>query len=241
MNAHWRLKCTWLALLFGVSPVLASGIYITEFCSDTGHNEHYEFIEVTNVSSASVNMSGWSQDDSSAQPDKHSLTGLGTLAPGQSGIITEATPAALRTYWGLSASVPIVGGFTNDNLSATADSITLFDNTKTLVDHLDYSTTNGGSADAGVSPFATRTAPRTALGLNNNGLWVNSFIGDSYGSHSAPDPVDVSHAIGSPGTYTPVLVPAPTILAQTTCGLLACMLILRRRRPFLKGTAFHVA
>ena len=69
-----------------------ANVYITEFCSDTGNNEHFEFVEITNLGSSPVDMTGWSEDDSGATPNKsnHSLTGLGTLAPGESGIFTES-------------------------------------------------------------------------------------------------------------------------------------------------------
>src|SRR5450432_1475537 len=117
-----------------------ANVYITEFCSDTGDNQKFEFAEFTNLGNTPVDMTGWSEDDSTAKPNKtgHSLTGLGILAPGESGIITEATPAVFRSYWGLASTVPVVGPYTNDSLSTTADSVTLFNASGTLVDRIDY-------------------------------------------------------------------------------------------------------
>ena len=51
-----------------------------------GHGQQraiFEFVEFTNVGAMPVNMTGWSEDDSSATPGKmgHILTGLGVLAP----------------------------------------------------------------------------------------------------------------------------------------------------------------
>ncbi|HWE92499.1 MAG TPA: hypothetical protein VG269_00875 [Tepidisphaeraceae bacterium] len=40
------------------SGALASTVYITEFCSDTGNNEHYEFAEFTNVGSLAAPLAG---------------------------------------------------------------------------------------------------------------------------------------------------------------------------------------
>jgi hypothetical protein len=198
-----------------VGHAAANTVYITEFCSDTGNNEHFEFVEVTNVGSTPVDMTNWSEDDSNATPNKpgHSLTGLGILAPGASGIITEATPAAFRAYWGpnLPASVPVVGPYTNDNLNTMSDSITLFNGSNMLVDRLDYSTTNGGSAD-----MVTRNAPFDALGLNDNALWQNSKMGDSFGSFRAAEKQTI---VGNPGIYR---VPEPSsIVLMALAGALA--------------------
>jgi lamin tail-like protein len=205
------------AMLALADHASAAPIYITEFCSDTGNNQHFEFVEFTNCGSTPVDMTGWSEDDSSATPDKsgHSLTGLGTLNPGESGIITEATPADFRAYWGLSTGVPVVGPYTNDNLNTISDSITLFNSSETLVDRLDYSTSNGGSAD-----MVTRNCPLDALGKNDNALWVNSYIGDAFGSFPAPQKTSI---IGNPGAYP---LPEPAGL-----GLIgACAALMARRR-----------
>jgi hypothetical protein len=215
---HHMLKGLAIAALFvSMCAGNASGgfVFITEFCSDTGNGQHFEFVEFTNVGSAPVNMTGWSEDDSHATPFQpgHSLTGLGTLAPGESGIITEATPADFRAFWGpeLPATVPVVGPYTNGNLSTTSDSITLFDSTGKLVDRLDYSTTNGGTAD-----MVTRNGPLDVLGKNDNALWRNSYIGDSFGSFSAAQKPTI---VGNPGHYR---VPEPSsIVLIAVAGVLA--------------------
>jgi hypothetical protein len=205
-----------------------TSVFITEFCSDTGNGQHFEFVEFTNVGSIPVDMTGWSEDDSSATPDKpgHILTGLGTLAPGESGILTEATPADFRAFWGsgLPASVPVVGPYTTDNLNTVVDSITLFDSTGQLVDRLDYSINNGGSAD-----MVTRNAPLAALGQNNNVLWKNSFIGDSFGSFRAAEKPSI---IGNPGHYP---VPEPQAVVLVATGLVALAASLRYSSKKRKG------
>lgn len=198
-----------------------ANVYITEFCSDTGNGEHFEFVEFTNVGYTPVNMTGWSEDDSNATPNQpnHSLSGFGTLSPGQSAIFTEATPANFEAFWGsaLPANLPIVGPYTNDNLSTTADSICLFNASGTLVDRLDYSLTNGGTAD-----MVTRNCPLSALGQNDNQAWQNSFVGDKFGSFQAAEKPSI---VGNPGYYS---VPEPA--SAGLLGLIGAVGILRRRR-----------
>jgi hypothetical protein len=127
------------ALLLAEGSAWGNSVFITEFNSDTGNNEHFEFVEFTNVGALPVDMTGWSEDDSHATANKpgHSLSAFGILAPGESAIFTEAIPSDFRTYWGISNSVKVIGPNATDNLSTTADSVTLFDNTGTLVDRLD--------------------------------------------------------------------------------------------------------
>jgi Lamin Tail Domain len=208
-------------LLLAASSASGNSVFITEFISDTGNNEHFEFVEFTNVGSLPVNMTGWSEDDSHATPNKagHSLSAFGTLAPGESAIYTEATPADFRTYWGLPSSVKVIGPYTTDNLSTTGDSVTLFDGAGTLVDRIDYSPANGGTAD-----LVSRNAPLSALGTNNNLVWVNSSLGDHFGSfHSALQP----SIIGNPGSYP---VPEPASQSVLVAGGLTLLALTRRLR-----------
>ena len=145
------MRTRWWAAAFcaaAVSGAARASVDITKFCSDTGNNELFEFVQVTNLGSTSVNMAGWSEDDSHDTPDVtgHSLTGLGILQPGESGIITQATPADFINFWGaanLPANLPIVGPYTNDELNTDSDTIYLFNSAKVLADELVYSTTNG--------------------------------------------------------------------------------------------------
>jgi len=209
---HWLLAVVASATLFATAAsASAGGVFITEFCSDTGNNEKFEFVEFTNVSHLPVDMTGWSEDDSGATAKKpgHSLSGFGTLSPGESAIFTEATPSAFKAYWGsaLPAALKVIGPYTNDNLSTVSDSITLFDNTGALVDRLDYSTANGGTAD-----MVTRNAPLAALGQNNNSLLINSSIGDHFGSFDAAQKFAI---IGNPGYYP---APEPPSIALATMG-----------------------
>jgi hypothetical protein len=221
MSVKSSLLAIAFVLLIAEGIVRGNTIFITEFNSDTGNNEHFEFVEFTNVGPLPVDMTGWSVDDNHATPNKpgHSLSAFGTLAAGESAVFTEASPADFRTYWGLSDSVKVIGPNTTDNLSTTADSVTLFDNTGALVDRLDYSAANGGTAD-----LVTRNAPLSALGKNDNSKWVNSSIGDNFGSfHAALKPL----MIGNPGTY---IVPEPASQSLLVAGGIIFFALIRRRR-----------
>jgi len=84
--------------LFGLSAAgtAKAGVYITEFNS-TSNVGNFEFVEFTNTGATPVDMTGWSEDDSNRTSNKssHSLSGFGTLQPGESAIFTEATPDAM--------------------------------------------------------------------------------------------------------------------------------------------------
>ncbi len=156
-------------------------------------NSAAEFVEVTNIGGAPVDMTNYSFDDDSRAPGTFSLAGLGTLAPGESGLIVESTAAAFRTEWSLAATVKIA-----DNNTANlgrADEINLFDGT-TLADRLTYGdqTFAGSIRTQGISGIPSNCL---AEGANNVGLWQFSAVGDGLGTtKSATGAGDV----GSPGT-----------------------------------------
>ena len=167
-------------------------IAITEWMYNPTLSANAEFVEVTNIGGAPLDMTGYSFDDDSRTPGTFSLAALGTLAPGESGLIIEKTAAAFRTEWSLSGSVKIADANTN-NLGRS-DEINIFNGT-TLADRLTYD-------DLTKFPGTIRTvgksgAPTTCLGLgaNNVGLWVLSAVGDGRGSRAS-----LSGDVASPGT-----------------------------------------
>ena len=153
-------------------------IVITEWMYNPIGRARSEFVEVTNIGGEPVDMTGYSFDDDSRAPGTFSLAGLGTLAPGESGLIVETTAAAFRTEWGLDATVKVAAGNTN-NLGR-GDEINIF-NGATLADRLTYGdqTFPGSIRTQGISGVPTTCLP---LGANNVGVWVFSAVGDGRGS-----------------------------------------------------------
>ena len=79
-----------LILLLSSSMAKAQ-MRITEFLYSGANGE---FVEFTNVGSTPIDMTGWSFDDATRHVGVHSLTGFGTVQPGESVIVTETSPVS---------------------------------------------------------------------------------------------------------------------------------------------------
>jgi predicted extracellular nuclease len=180
-----------VAGLLAIAAGANAGMTITEYMYKGNGGE---FIEFTNLSGAPIDMTGWSYDDSSQTPGEFDLSGFGTVAPGQSVIITEDDEATFRSDWSLPASVLVIGGY--DNKLGRNDEINLFDAADNLVDRLTY-----GDEDFSGS---IRTQARSgnplvsAAGQNDIFGWELASAGDTYGSY-----VSANADLGNPGFYIP--------------------------------------
>ena len=96
-----------------------------------------EYIELTNVGDAAQDMSGWSYANVGATPGATSLSSLGTIAPGESVILTDATPAAFRADWGLKDTVKVISDGTQ-SLNKGPNAIHIYDAANTEVDSVSY-------------------------------------------------------------------------------------------------------
>ncbi len=183
---------------------------ITEYMYTTSMDVSGEFIEFTNVGLTPIDMSDWSYDDVSRIPGEFDLSGFGTVAPGESVIITETTAAEFRTDWGLPMSVKVLGGVTN-NIGRN-DEINLYDQDEELVDRLTYGDQDfpGTIRTNGVSG----TPCEDAVGANNIFQWFLAFVGDSYSSTTS-----ANGDIGNPGNYTDVACPIEPIGACCASGV----------------------
>ncbi len=204
------------ALLLATAGLVQSAtasMQITEWAYSAGNGEYVEF---TNTGAAAVDMTGWSYDDDSETPGVFDLSGFGTVAPGESVVITESTAADFRTAWGLSASVKVLGEYTN-NLGRN-DEINLFDNLSALVDRLTFGDQNipGTIRTQNVSGNPDSAA---ALGANDVSQWSLSYVGDAFGSWTS-----TGGDIGNPGSYP---VPEPASMALISLG---AAMVLRRKR-----------
>jgi hypothetical protein len=173
-----------------VCGTASAQIRITEYMYSANGSE---FIELTNLGVAPVDMTGWSMDDSSATAGSFDLSGFGTVAAGETIIITEDPSAAnFRTVWGLDPAVKVVEAL--DHNLGRNDEINIYDNTSALVDVLTY-----GDQDF---PGTIRTQDFSGwpcapvVGTNDIFGWVLAFEGDLQGSYASTD-----GDVGNPGVY----------------------------------------
>lgn len=180
-----------------------------------------EFIEFTNLGSTSVDFTGWSYDDDSATPGVFDLSSFGTVAAGQSVIITEDEASTFITAWNLSG-VQVLGGYTNN--IGRGDTIYLF-NGNDVVDVLAYgdNTSFGGPRTQNVSGVAKTYA---AIGANDATQWQLAVIGDFENSYAS-----ANGDIGNPGfTSYVTAVPEPETYAMLLAGLAVMGAVARRRK-----------
>jgi hypothetical protein len=187
-----------------------------------------EFVEFTNLGASAVSFAGWVYDDNSrltsAAAGAFDLSGFGLVGAGESVVITEGDASLFRTNWGLSASVKVLGNYTN-NLGR-ADEINLFDGAGNLVDRLTY----GDQTFAGTvrTQYSSGTPVSiAALGPQSvmPGNWVLSVTGDAYGSA-----MNREFDVGNPGQFILAAVPEPETYAMLLAGLGVIGAIARRRR-----------
>jgi predicted extracellular nuclease len=209
-------------LVLGIVTLFAAAaqadMLITEWMYDGQIGSKGEYVEFTNVGSTAIDMTGWSFDDDSRTAGVVSLSAFGTVAAGESVVLTDATAANFRAAWGLSDTVKVIGGNTA-NLGRD-DEINLFDSSAESVDRLTF-------GDDVMFPGTIRARYKSGnpgsaseLGANDVAGWVLSSVGDAYGSYAA-----TSGDIGNPGHYA---VPEPTSIVLALIGVVS-LIGLRRR------------
>jgi len=183
-----------------------------------------EFVVFTNVGTVPVDMTGWSEDDSTRSAGKHPLN-FGVLQPGESAIACEGSDAAgFRLYWNLASSVKVTTYGTNDNLGRS-DEINLYDGTGGLVDRLTFNDQGGmGPRTQGTSG----NIPLAYLWQNAPSHAVLSYVGDIYLSHRDGGG---SGDLGNPGVYTPyVAAPEPSSIVLLAAGFVGLLCYAWRKR-----------
>lgn len=181
-----------------VLAMLAASVHaemrITEYMYSGANGE---FVEFTNVGAAPVDMTGYSFDDDSETPGTVDLSAFGTVAPGESVILTETEAGAFRSAWSLCDAVKVIGGNTT-NLGRD-DEINLFDATGQLADRLKY-----GDDVLGGPRTQNKSAWVSAAGVGANDIldWTLSSAGDGEASFAS-----AGGDIGSPGRSTRATVP----------------------------------
>lgn len=183
-----RLVAGAVALLF--ASAAHAQIRITEYMYSGNDGE---FVELTNVGDAPIDMSGWSYDDDSNAPGSFSLSGFGTVEPGESVIFTESDAAEFAAAWALAPSVKIVGNTTQ--ALGRNDQINIYDAADQLADRLSYGDENfpGSIRTQNISGWVSAAG----VGTDDALAWTLSALDDTEDSAAS-----VAGDVGSPGRST---------------------------------------
>ncbi|WP_215816432.1 lamin tail domain-containing protein [Pimelobacter sp. 30-1] len=156
-----------------------------------------EFFEITNLGAGPAALTGWSYNDSARTPNAVSLSPLGTLARGESAVVSEATAEAFRAEWDLPATVKVLGS--NPVNLGRSDEINIHDAAGALVDRLTYNDQGAGDVAGPRTDTASAWVPEAALGANRASAWTRSTAGDAEGSWTS---TSAGAFVASPGTST---------------------------------------
>ena len=170
----------------------SSGIKITEYMYSGADGE---FVELTNVSGANIDLTGWSLDDKSNTPGTFDLSPAGVLANGQSVVITDGLATTFAAAWGMSSS-GILGGNIVCPFGRN-DQINVYDASGDLVERLTYGDEDfPGTVRA---KDASANVCTDALGADDITGWTLAMAGDPWGSV-----VSAGGDQGNPGSHLSV-------------------------------------
>ena len=194
----------------GTAPV-KTPVIVSEAAPWGSGNGTYaaDWWELTNVSPATVDLTGWKMDDeSNAFGSAVALNGVSSLAPGQSAVFVEgdSTKAdAFKTAW-FGTSVPAgfqIGTYSGSGvgLGTGGDGVNVFNGTGTHITGVKFgSSTTGVSFDnaAGLGSFGAPPAISTLSVAGVNGAFVAHDETGSPGRIAAPPPSPVKVTEASP-------------------------------------------
>jgi len=179
-------------------------LYISEVAPWSSGNSPVgaDWFEVTNGGSSAIDITGWQMDDSSASlPNAVALTGIGSIAAGESVIFLETDDLAasvgafVDTWFGGIAPVGLRFGAYDGGgigLSTGGDAINLYNGTGALQ----------ASVSFGASPEGPFSSFNNAAALNNAAITTMSAVGQNGTFAAAGDPQE----IGSPGTVGRLII-----------------------------------
>jgi hypothetical protein len=180
-----------------------------------------DWFELTNTGSSAVDITGWQMDDNSNGSEKVNLTGISSIAAGESVIFTEkaATADFLSTWFGSNVPVGLqVGNYTGQNVGLSvlfSDAVNIFDASGVLQANVVWV-----NADR-EAPYQTFD---NAEGLNYATISLLSVVGTN-GAFVALNALNNVNETGSPGRIgepaTPSAVPVPAALPLMASALVA--------------------
>ena len=177
-----------------------------------------DWFELTNTGVSAINITGWSMDDSSATPGVAPLTGVTSIAAGQSVIFIEGNGSAnatfINTWFGDSTPTGfIIGNYTGSGigLSTSGDGVNIFDAANILQTSVSFGASTTGFTFDNAAGLTGTISQLSAIGINGVFVAVNDAT-----------------EIGSPGTIS--AVPEPTNLAMLLIGLGLIGVAIRKRQ-----------
>jgi len=214
-------------MLAGLAALMAAGaaqaqVRVTEVAAWGSGNAPYstDWFELTNFGSTAINISGWKMDDNSSSFGAAvALTGVTSIAAGESVIFTENAAASFLSTW-FGGNVPAglqIGNYTGSGvgLSTGGDAVNIYNASGVLQAHVSF-----GTSDA-TSPFQTFD---NRAGLNSTTVSQLSVVGTNGAFVAANDAAE----IGSPGQIS--AVPEPENAALALAALAAIGLVARKRQ-----------
>jgi hypothetical protein len=215
------------AMLSSIAVQANAALLITEVAPwASGNAPLYatDWFELTNTGTSALNIAGWQMDDSSNGSAKVALTGIASIAAGESVIFTENpnTAAFLNAWFG--ASVPAglqIGNYTGAGvgLSTAGDAVNIYNS---IADGSLLQANVTFLASDALAPYQTFD---NAAGLNNAAISTLSLAGVN-GAFVALNDIN---EIGSPGKIA-AAVPEPETYAMLLAGLGFIGFALRKRQ-----------
>ena len=209
-----KLVALMVVLAMSVSAFAAYDLQITEMYSGLSEEDGTaDWFEITNYGDAACDLSSVSlfyDDDSSDWEDAAQITGISSIAVGESVVvmISDETDAVdtMRTLWNLNSSVQ-VGIVDGKGLSnKKEDGVTLFAADQTVIDYVTYEWPSSGMMCQTVDVAYDNTTTASVAGVN--GAYAsNTFYNTTAGC-------DIC-LVGSPA-----VVPEPATMALLGLGAL---------------------